>query len=84
MKELPSKVYRAGIGGAFTVACDRTKDIRKYVDIAVECLVRAASDDLGSYERAGALQQADDYLDAVIRFAKCAKETLREADYSPL
>lgn len=83
MKDLPSQVFYTGEGGSFTVATDRVQDIHKYVDQALACLKIATADDLGPHVRGGALRQADDYLDTVIRFAKCAKETLREADYSP-
>ncbi len=78
MKNLPNQVHGHS-GGNHKVAIDRTRDIHKCVDQAIECLERAADEGLGSHLRGGNLRQADDYLDAIIRFANCAKNELRIA-----
>lgn len=78
-KQLPKTVHEAK--GGLQVAIDRTADIAQYVERAVECLTKV-KDEKGEYVRAGYLQQGDETLDTIIRFAKCAKDLLREA-YCP-
>lgn len=75
--ELPNQLHE--VKGNHQVAIDRTKDILKYVDKAILFLEQAMNKTDGSYLRAGNLRQGDDYLDAIIRFAKCAKQELRIA-----
>lgn len=82
MRQLPEQVHGHS-GGGHQVAIDRTHDIHKYVDQAIECLTRAADEGLGCHLRGGNLRQGDDYLDVIIRFAQCAKAELRTT-YCPV
>ena len=78
MKQLPAELHGHS-GGNHKVAIDRTRDIHEYVDKAVGCLEMAANENGGAHIRGGNLRQGDDYLDAIIRFAQCAKNELRIA-----
>jgi hypothetical protein len=78
MQKLPIKVHGHS-GGNHKVAMDRTNDIAKYVERAVQELTAAADEGLGSSLRGGYLREADETLDTIIRFATCAKNELRIA-----
>lgn len=80
MNELPETLHETR--GGHQVAIDRTKDIHKYVDKAINCLEQAMNNEHGSILRGGYLKQGDDYLDAIIRYANSAKEELRQS-YAP-
>lgn len=77
MASFPNQIHE--VSGNHRVAIDRTKDIQKYVDEAVAYLTRAYDENCGPFARAGLVRQGDDYLDTIIRFAKCAKNELRKA-----
>lgn len=77
MSAFPNQIHE--LSGNHRVAIDRTTDIQKYVDEAVAYLTRAYEKDCAPFARAGMIRQGDDYLDTIIRFAKCAKDELRKA-----
>lgn len=76
----PNQIHE--LSGNHKVAIDRTQDIHRYVDEALAHLSKAYEADCAPFARAGLVKQGDDYLDTVIRFAKCAKDELRRA-YAP-
>lgn len=78
---LPATLHE--VRGNHQVAIDRTVDISKYVQQAVHCLREAMKEEHGSHLRGGFLRQGDDFLDVIIRLAKCAKSELRTAYYTP-
>jgi len=78
MKQLPTNVH-GHAGGNHQVAIDRTRDIGPYVAKAVASLSSAADEKLSAPLRGGYLREADELLDAIIRYANCAKTELRIA-----
>lgn len=78
MQPLPDKIHGPPRGNQ-DVARDRTNDIRGYVDKALEHLEASRPESVPALMRAAHVRQADDYLDAIIRFAHCAKQQLRIA-----
>jgi hypothetical protein len=72
--KFPEQIFE--VGGNHKVAIERTADIHQYVDQALACL-KTGYEDCAPYLRAGLVRQGYDYLDTVIRFAKCAQDELK-------
>lgn len=73
----PNKIHE--VDGNHKVAIDRTEDIHRYVDEALAEPRAAYDTKCAPYVRAGLVQQGNDTLDTIIRFANCAKDELKRA-----